>query len=429
MMNSPIDRAKPLPTDTYRFLGRVLSPLRWATLTVLLLLTLIQPVPSRGGVPNWVLVLCFVGYNACVDVLRHQSPRLRSFAWVALTDLPVATLLYLLSTEPGGPLFVLFFLAVDSAAASLTLRATLIYTAVAGVLATAIEVMLPFWSSTERDIRQLVARLVMLALVGVGMAIVTRRLALEHESAQRDHAKAEHAADVDRLRGDFIATVSHDLRTPLTAARAGLGLLEASGQERLHADERKLLANVRRNTEYLGVLIDDLLAFNQLEAGVLQLDCVPLDLRTIVADATTAVSTLLREKGQTLVIDMPDVLPSEGDPRRLTQVIVNLLANAHRHTPAGTCITVTSRTETREVVLTVSDNGPGIPDGEREAIFRRFYRGSAPQIVGTQAGTGLGLAIARSIVELHGGRMWATSEAGGGAAFSLSLPQIAQVVE
>ncbi len=93
-------------------------------------------------------------------------------------------MLYLVSTEPGGPLFVLFFLAVDSAAASLTLRDTLLYTAAVAIVAAVVESMLPLWSSTPRDIRQLIARLVMLGLVGAGMAIVTRRLTLEHDAAR-----------------------------------------------------------------------------------------------------------------------------------------------------------------------------------------------------------------------------------------------------
>jgi len=420
-MNRLIDTPQPLPRETYRFLGRALPLLRWATLAVLLLLTLMRPAPSHGGVPNWVLVLCFVGYNLLVDLLRHQFSRLRSFAWVALIDLPVAGLLYLLSTESGGPLFVLFFLAVDSAAASLTLRGTLIYTTAAAALATFVEVMLPFWSSSPRDIRQLVARLVMLALVGAGMAILTHRLALEQAAVNHAHAETARAAALDHLRADFIATVSHDLRTPLTAARAGLGMLETSGRDRLRPDEQALLGNVRRNTEYLGVLIDDLLAFNELEAGALHLERVPFDLRAMVMDATAAVGTLLKEKGQTLEVHLPDVLPVEGDPRRLAQVVVNLLANAHRHTPAGTHITVTGEAKAHAVLLMVRDNGPGIPEAEREAIFRRFYRGTSP-LVAAQGGSGLGLAIARGIVELHGGRMWVASEAGGGATFFFSLP-------
>ncbi|MDQ6908274.1 MAG: hypothetical protein M3176_15740, partial [Chloroflexota bacterium] len=112
----------PVPPELFQFLGRALRWVRWTTLAVLLLITLMQPPPSRSGVPDWALILIFAGYNLLVDLAHRRFPVLRSFAWVAITDLVVAASLYLISTEPGGPLFVLFFLAVDSAAASLSVR-------------------------------------------------------------------------------------------------------------------------------------------------------------------------------------------------------------------------------------------------------------------------------------------------------------------
>jgi signal transduction histidine kinase len=414
-----------VPLETYRFLAWALRWLRWATLAVLLLLTLIRPAPGRSGVPMWGLILVFGVYNAAVDILQRRSPRLRSFAWVALTDLLVASGLYLFTTEPGGPVFVLFFLAVDSAAASLTLRGTLIYTAAAATIAAAIESTLPLWSSMARDIRQLIARLVMLALVGIGMAILTRRLHLEHQAAQRMHAQSEQAAELDRLRSEFISTISHDLLTPLTAAQAGLGMFATSTDARLQPDERALLRNVRRNTEYLSLMIDDLLALNQLETGMLHLDHKPLDIRGAIEGAVATVQTLLLEKAQRLTVEMADTLPCAGDARRLQQVVVNLLANAHRYTPEGTRIMVHAEVAPGEVRLSVRDTGPGIPASEREAVFRRFYRSSSPGI-SSEGGSGLGLAIARGIVELHGGRMWVESELGQGSTFHVVLPCDAQ---
>lgn len=407
--------------ETYQFLDRALRWLRWTTLAVLLLITLVRPAPSRGGLPNWSLVSFFILYNLFVALVQRRSPNLRSFAWVALVDLLVASALYLLSTEPGGLLFVLFFLAIDSAAAGFSLRETLAYTVVVVIAAGTIETMLPLWSSTSRDVRQLIARLVMLGLVGAGMAILTRRLALENEVAQRVRAETDRMAETDRLRSEFISTVSHDLLTPLTASQAGLGMLEVSATERLRPEERDLLSNIRVNTEYLGVMIDDLLALNEIEAGVLRLERKPLDLCTIVRGAAATVEALLAGKRQTLAIDVPGSLPCVGDARRLQQVVVNLLANAHRHTPEGTHIIVRGEATATEAHLSVRDNGPGIPAGEQEVIFRRFYRVPSP-IVSAVGGSGLGLAIARGMVELHGGRMWAESETGQGATFLVVLP-------
>ncbi|MBA2278663.1 MAG: HAMP domain-containing histidine kinase [Chloroflexia bacterium] len=131
--------------------------------------------------------------------------------------------------------------------------------------------------------------------------------------------------------------------------------------------------------------------------------------------AVASVLPLIREKGQALVVDLPEPLPVAGDPRRLEQVVVNLLANAHRHTPTSTRIAISGGVRSGDVVLSVSDDGPGIPADELEAIFERYHR-----LAGT--GSGLGLAIARGIVELHGGRIWAESETGRGTTIHIVLP-------
>ena len=235
--------------------------------------------------------------------------------------------------------------------------------------------------------------------------------------ARSARSKTEQLGEVDRLRNIFISSVSHGLRTPLTATEAGLGLLEVSTVDRLRPSERDLLDNARRNTVRLGLVIDDLLAYNQLEAGTLRLDRQPLDLRAVVTEAMSVVHPLIREKGQTLEIELPEPLPGEGDPRRLEQVLVDLLVNAHLHTPAGTRIKITGEVSGAEILLSVSDNGPGIPQGELEAVFGRFYR-----LRSAEGSSGLGLAISKRIVEMHGGRIWVESRLGEGATFYVVLP-------
>jgi PAS domain S-box-containing protein len=223
---------------------------------------------------------------------------------------------------------------------------------------------------------------------------------------------------LEQLQRDFLSTVSHDLRTPLTAIRTGVVLLEASAADRLRPDERQLLGHARTNSERLGLLISDLLAVNQIEAGTLQLEREPLDLRATVSTAVAAVHAPIQEKGQTLEVDLPEALPVDGDRRRLEQVVVNLLANAHRHTPPGARIVASGRAGAGEVRLTVQDDGPGIPATEVESIFRRFYR-----LAAGGDGSGLGLPIARGLVELHGGRIWAERDPAGGSAFHVVLPR------
>jgi len=404
--------------DAERSIGRTLSLLRWTILAAMLTITLIWPVSGRRG-DIWVFVLLLCAYNLIIEVLRHTVARLRSFSWVPLADLPIAGLFYYLDYEPGGPLFVFFYVALVSAAVTMSLRNTVLYTLAVLAAIAVVAPTLPGWSPDGVELRQLTSRLIVLSLVGIGTAVLTRRLVAEQARARQMRLEAERLEELDHLRNEFIASVSHDLRTPITAVRAGLGMLEMHTDVRSNPSERTLLANVRRNVERLNQLIDELLTLNQLQAGVLKLDLEPLDLRAVVNDAVGAVAPLLREAGQTLELDVPAPLRLEADRRRLEQVLVNLLANAQQHTPRGTRIVVSGRAHENEVELAISDNGPGIPAAELEAIFERFHR------LSSRPGSGLGLAIVRSIVELHGGRIWAVS-AGSGATFRLCLPRRVQ---
>ncbi len=402
-------------TKLYCFLDRALFWLEAATMAVLLLITLAHPRTSLVGLPTWGILLLFAGYSLLVDQLQNRAHSLRAFRWRYVADLPVTALAYFLAGERGGPLFVLFILAADCAAATMTPRGTLLYAATAAVTMAFIDLALLPDSPPTAGLSALSIRLLVLALVGLGMALVMRRLLLERDVARSARDEAERLAELDRLQADFIASVSHDLRTPLTATQAGLGMLEMGIGKLLPSDERTLLTDARRNTERLGLLIDDLLAINQLESGTMQVERELFDLRIATAGAVSSVHSLIREKRQVLEVDLPEPLPVAGDPRRLEQVVVDLLANAHRHTPAGTRIAISGRVMSGDVVLSIRDDGPGIPAGELEAIFERYHR------IGG-AGSGLGLAIARGIVELHGGRIWAESEPGEGAAIHVALP-------
>jgi len=398
-----------------RFLDETISRLRWATIAALLLISLAQPLAGRTRFPDWALVLGFAGYNLIADLVRRRSSGSRSFAWIAVLDLPAVGVLYLTGVQPGGPFFALLVLAAAQTAIFMTLEGSLLYTGALAAIVIAVEPALPGWSSTHADMRELSARLVILAVVGIGMGTVTRRLATEQAAGQTVLGEAERLAEVDRLRVDFVSSVSHELRTPLTAARAGLGLLESSAAERLATEERELLANTRRNVERLNALIADLLATNQLEVGTLRLDRAPVDLRAIITDAVDAVRPLILSKGQILELDLGEPLPLRGDPGRLEQVVLNVIANAHRHTPSGTHVVVSGRQVDGKILVTVRDTGPGIAVADLEHIFRRFFRLGA-------GGSGLGLAVARSIVELHGGTMRAESRLDEGATFLIVLP-------
>ena len=222
--------------------------------------------------------------------------------------------------------------------------------------------------------------------------------------------------EAQTLREDFIAAAAHDLSTPLTSIQIGLGLLEVETTG-LTPDARGVLETVRRNAQRLAIHVGDLVAANQLRADLLPLRSEPIDLRDVVREAALAVQLLFHEKEQRVEIALPRPLPVWGDARRLEQVLVNLLANAHRYTPHGSLVSIGERAASAGIQLIVSDNGPGIPADEQERIFERHHR-----LAPGYGGSGLGLTIARSLVELHGGRIWVENAPGHGAQFHISLP-------
>ncbi|HEX8600844.1 MAG TPA: ATP-binding protein [Chloroflexia bacterium] len=219
---------------------------------------------------------------------------------------------------------------------------------------------------------------------------------------------------------ELLARVSHDLRTPLTSIRAGLGLLTMNVGDKLAANEISLLNNAKRGAERLGLLVNDLLTQNEISRNGHGLDKEPIDLCDIVEDSVTLLGPLVQGKNQQLKTDLPGPLPYVGNAKLLGQAITNLLDNAHMHTPAGTEITVSCRVTPTEMLLVIQDNGPGIAPELHEAIFERFYKAPSAR---RGRGLGLGLTIARTVVELHGGRLWIESTPGEGTTFFISLPQ------
>jgi two-component system phosphate regulon sensor histidine kinase PhoR len=225
---------------------------------------------------------------------------------------------------------------------------------------------------------------------------------------------------LERVRQDFVANVSHEFKTPLTAIQGFAETLLAGALED-PGNNRRFLEIIRDHAARLAGLTDDLLKLARIEAGKLEVQFVAVGLLELVEGC--AETTLLKSSRKQIAFgtDVPPGLPVvRGDPSLLHDVLQNLLDNAVQYTAAGGRIDVSVTAGAREAVVTVADTGIGIPRADQERIFERFYRVDAGRSreVG---GTGLGLSIAKHIVEAHGGRLWVESEVGRGSKFSFSI--------
>jgi len=244
--------------------------------------------------------------------------------------------------------------------------------------------------------------------------------ALERTALAEQHELVRTEVEAERLRTSLLSSLSHDLRTPLGSIEgAASSLFEDQGA--LPPEVRRDLAeSILEESQRMSRLVVNLLDMIRVETGALAVKKAWQPLEEVLGVAL--IRTEDRLKGHPVDVRLPDDLPLVPvDELLLEQVFTNLLENAARHTPPGTPITIRAWPENGAVVVEVADRGPGVPPGEEETIFRKFYRG-ASTTAKPGAGAGLGLTICRGIIAVHGGRIWVESRSGIGAAFRFSLP-------
>lgn len=225
---------------------------------------------------------------------------------------------------------------------------------------------------------------------------------------------------VRRARDTVLANVSHEFRTPLAAQLASIELLRDGLKTQSPAQLEMLVLSLERGTVRLTQLIDNLLESVRIESGQLDVRRQDIELDAVIEDALATVEPLLRQRGQHIERDIGADLSLQGDAVRLTQVLVNLLANASKFAPEGTPIRIGARREEDQLIAWVEDEGPGPPEGALESVFERFNRGGVEP---APSGMGLGLSISRSIAARHGGTLAATRTAADNRTrFTLSLP-------
>ena len=283
-------------------------------------------------------------------------------------------------------------------------------------------------SSMRRPLEQLVSAAGRLAAgdrtarVEVGGLSETATLAAAfNEMAEELELEASKRDQLDRLKDDFVLTASHELRSPLTSVQ-GFAELLMLDHDNLTPKQIETVEIILDNCRHLVRLLNDLLDLARSDAGRLAIRAQPTELAPLIDDAVRTMRGQTDGAGQALTQEIDPRLPLvDVEPDRIRQILVNLLTNAHDYSPEGASIRVTARAQDADVVVSVIDDGPGIPEEQLGQIFQRFTRGDAglTQRVG---GTGLGLAISKSLVELHGGTIEVDSSPGAGSSFSFRLP-------
>ncbi len=258
-------------------------------------------------------------------------------------------------------------------------------------------------------------RVQLLTTIGhqIGFAVENARLA-------QQAAEVKILREIDRLRSELIANVSHELRTPL-------GLIKISSSSLLMDDadfdretQTKFLYSISEETTKLERIVEHLLDLGRIESGRLSLDKQPTDLGELVLNTTRSMEALSSQ--HRLVSDLPEEpLMAMVDAKRVEQVLRNLLDNAIKYSPDGGTILLQAHSDDLHVLITVSDEGIGIPAEEWNRVFDRFHR-VENELTRRMRGAGLGLAVCKGIVEAHGGRIWVESQPGAGSTFCLTLP-------
>ena len=242
---------------------------------------------------------------------------------------------------------------------------------------------------------------------------------------------------LERLRREFVANASHELRAPLTSIQGFIGAV-ADGTASTEEERQRCLRIAAEQAEMMRRLVDELLDLSRLQAGVAPLDREDLDLTRVIRGALETLLPQANEKNVTVTLEVEELPPVHADGDRIMQVLVNLIDNAIRFSPSGSEVVVSAaprgdeddggaptaeeaESQGRRVVVSVRDQGPGIAEEDLPLIWERFHKADKSR-QRSDGGAGLGLAIAKEIVLAHGGGVWAENGAEGGAVLSLSLP-------
>jgi signal transduction histidine kinase len=243
-------------------------------------------------------------------------------------------------------------------------------------------------------------------------------------SSETEHAAVERLRALDQARNEFVATVSHELRTPMTSITGYVELLQDRDGGQLSREQSDFVDAIRRNSDRLTALANDLLTLSSLEPGVPATRHLDVDLGEVLFAAASSMAAVLAGRCLELTLDAPpEPVIVKGDARHLERLVLNLLTNAVKFTPDRGWVKCVLQEQDGTALLEVSDNGIGIPEAEQHELFTRFFRSSTAHEHAIQ-GSGLGLAIVQSIAQGHGGRVSVHSSHMQGSTFTVELPAV-----
>jgi two-component system sensor histidine kinase KdpD len=284
-----------------------------------------------------------------------------------------------------------------------------ICTTVAGVLVYDFLFIPPTRTLVVADSKSIITLVVMLAVAAVATMLA--------EQLRRREDQARRQTDVERLRNALLSALSHDLKAPLTAL---VGASTVLCEDRIEAPERKVFARmVADEATRLDRLVSNLLELTRLESGSVNVKRTPQAIDEVIGAVVCRLEGPLRDRR--VRTNVPESIPLVAcDPVLLHQVILNLLENVIRYTPAGSPVDISVRLERESILVEVADEGPGVTPGDEARVFERLYRGADPSK--GDGGVGLGLTICNAIVAAHGGRIWLENRAERGAVVRFTLP-------
>jgi signal transduction histidine kinase len=262
-----------------------------------------------------------------------------------------------------------------------------------------------------------------------GILLFANEVSARVANERLQQEQIETLRELDRLKGDFINAASHELRTPLTSITGYSEFLEDEVGGPLNPDQRGFVTQIQEGAKRLQRIVDDMLDFARLEAGSFKLVVREADLGLLVQEELGFVQPQAQEAHVTLRTELPtEPLHVPMDPSRIGQVLLNLLGNAIKFTPAGGQVTIAIRTERDAVRVEVRDTGIGISEAHVGRLFQKFFQVD-PSITRERGGAGLGLSIAKALIEAHGGRIGVASRLGEGSTFWFTLPRLGEVDE